>query len=218
MPPATCIYLHALKDRLDAMLAREGATNWRRPVSASCRSGRGSISPVSPARIFSPIRRYWRRFQAGSLLRSPGPPEHLRPFPPGRGHIRGRSICPQERLNRRRNRKTSAAIGATVQEDEADKRLSWRHGETGRIYRDHSRRCRPNLSRGDAAQPPCALASRRRACGHRCGSDHGCGGQLYADGRRPSVAGGTRQARDQRHQSHDAAAAPDRVHRRFAPL
>ena len=36
------LHLHGLRERLDAMLAREGRTDWRRPVSTSCRPGRGS--------------------------------------------------------------------------------------------------------------------------------------------------------------------------------
>ena len=33
------LHLHALRERLDAMLAREGRLDWRRPVSNSCRRG-----------------------------------------------------------------------------------------------------------------------------------------------------------------------------------
>ena len=40
------LHLHALKAKLDAMLAREGRQRWRRPASISCRPGRCSISAV----------------------------------------------------------------------------------------------------------------------------------------------------------------------------
>ncbi len=53
---ADVTHLHALKNRLDAMLAREGREAiWPRPVSASCRSGCGSTLRALPPRIFSPI-------------------------------------------------------------------------------------------------------------------------------------------------------------------
>jgi len=51
------LHLHALKERLDAMLAREGAPSSPPPVSASCRTGSGSISRAGRPRIFSPIHR-----------------------------------------------------------------------------------------------------------------------------------------------------------------
>ena len=48
------LHLHALKDKLDAMLAREGRTALARPASASCRTGCGSIWPAGPDQdIFS---------------------------------------------------------------------------------------------------------------------------------------------------------------------
>jgi len=44
------LHLHALRERLDTMLAREGPQpNWRKPVSAFCRSGPGSISAAEEA-------------------------------------------------------------------------------------------------------------------------------------------------------------------------
>ena len=40
------LHLHALKAKLDAMLAREGAPTSPPPASASCRTGSGSTSPA----------------------------------------------------------------------------------------------------------------------------------------------------------------------------
>ena len=55
------LHLHALKDKLDVMLAREGRRSWRRAASGSCRIGRGSTSPAGRPRTFSPIRDVWPR-------------------------------------------------------------------------------------------------------------------------------------------------------------
>ena len=49
------LHLHALKDRLDAMLAREGRAELAAACFGSCRIGPGSTSPARPPRIFSPI-------------------------------------------------------------------------------------------------------------------------------------------------------------------
>ena len=80
------IYLHALKDRLDAMLAREG----RDQLAAAC-------FRFLPERARLDLRRFrrrgyfrpfvnWQRFQRDRIRSGPS----ARPFPPGRGHILGR--------------------------------------------------------------------------------------------------------------------------------
>ena len=50
------LHLHALRERLDTMLAREGRNDWRRPVSTSCRPGPSSISAAGRPRTSSRIR------------------------------------------------------------------------------------------------------------------------------------------------------------------
>ena len=50
------LHLHSLRERLDAMLAREGRTALRRPVSTSCRPGQSSISAAGRPRTSSRIR------------------------------------------------------------------------------------------------------------------------------------------------------------------
>ena len=51
------LHLHALRDKLDAMLAREGRTELAAPASASCPTGCGSISPAGGPRTSSPMAR-----------------------------------------------------------------------------------------------------------------------------------------------------------------
>ena len=50
------LHLHALRERLDMMLAREGRMDWRKPASTSCRRGQSSICKAGKPRTFSPIR------------------------------------------------------------------------------------------------------------------------------------------------------------------
>ena len=49
------LHLHGLRERLDAMLAREGRRNLRGPVSGSCRHGRSSTCRAGTPRTFLPI-------------------------------------------------------------------------------------------------------------------------------------------------------------------
>ena len=51
------LHLHALKEKLDAMLARESRASWPRPASASCPTACGLISPAGRPRTFFRIRR-----------------------------------------------------------------------------------------------------------------------------------------------------------------
>ena len=57
-PPTCCICMRC-KEKLDAMLAREGRTELARPASSSCRPGRGSISPAGPRPTSSPTADAW---------------------------------------------------------------------------------------------------------------------------------------------------------------
>ena len=75
------LHLHALRERLDAMLAREGRTGWRRPVSSFCRRGPGSICRAGTPRTFSRIR------ERSTLLNARGGQN-----PPCFGHTRNARV------------------------------------------------------------------------------------------------------------------------------
>ena len=47
------LHLHALRERLDAMLAREGRERWRRPVSIFCRPGQLDLEGWDTEDIFA---------------------------------------------------------------------------------------------------------------------------------------------------------------------
>ena len=69
------LYLHRLRDALDARLAREGrGATWRRPASTSCPSGRGSTSPAGTRSTSSPTAEAGDGRRPGSIPTRSSPP------------------------------------------------------------------------------------------------------------------------------------------------